>query len=573
MAIKTEGLSEEEARELIEKEEEVRDLIRKMREYGDNDAKTRLFEIYDSYVKGMARKILNKYDIPGDRRADIAEELYQSGWIGFIKALKRFKYDEDIKTKFSTYSYWYIQGEMKSELKEQFNTLGLTHFDYAGKYTRVEDDVYSDSISGEVEKTLRDDGNDFSVPEAKNKGKYSNERIALQIIEALRRFSDEDHRLSERDLLDKIRLYNSALHENCTEIAKDNNAITRTFQPALAEVLLEINSLAEKKDNRDDYKIKYDGFEDGYLQGRITMDAENPEKVKTAPAINGLYYNHTFNKEELDVLIQMICFSDIISGEEKENLICKLVEEGSPYYESSFWDGDSLRFNPKAIYGRFTGRSKSDKLNLINNIKKIQEALNNLGQISFVFNRYTDNKDLTPTDRSLRERYMLSPYHLVVYHDNYYCIGLLENKKMVMHYRVDLMSDIEIVRDGDGKIVPIELTAFEGLPIANAEWDPEKYMAEHLNMGFDDPKEIRIKIDNTSKGYTIIHDWFGNHFEKTNEPCEEGFDIVKVKTSPFMIIPWAMQYGTQVEIMDDEIRKEIKNRLKEMGEKYGNYGN
>jgi hypothetical protein len=77
MAIKTEGLSEEEARELIEKEEEVRDLIRKMRKEGDNDAKTRLFEIYDSYVKGMAGKILNKYDIPSDRRADIAEELYQ----------------------------------------------------------------------------------------------------------------------------------------------------------------------------------------------------------------------------------------------------------------------------------------------------------------------------------------------------------------------------------------------------------------------------------------------------------------------------------------------------------------
>ena len=86
---------------------------------------------------------------------------------------------------------------------------------------------------------------------------------------------------------------------------------------------------------------------------------------------------------------------------------------------------------------------------------------------------------------------------------------------------------------------------------------------------WDDPKEICIKIDNTNKGYTIIHDWFGNHFEKTNEPCEEGFDIVKVKTSPFMIIPWAMQYGTQVEIMDEEIREDIKKRLKEMGEKYG----
>ena len=37
-----------------------------------------------------------------------------------------------------------------------------------------------------------------------------------------------------------------------------------------------------------------------------------------------------------------------------------------------------------------------------------------------------------------------------------------------------------------------------------------------------------------------------------------------------MIIPWAMQYGTAVEIMDEEIREAIKKRLEEMGEKYGN---
>ena len=124
------------------------------------------------------------------------------------------------------------------------------------------------------------------------------------------------------------------------------------------------------------------------------------------------------------------------------------------------------------------------------------------------------------------------------------------------------MSDVEIILDEEGKIVPVELTEFEGLPILNTDWDPEKYMAEHLNMAYDEPQDIRIKIKNTD--YTIIHDWFGNHYEKADEVIaldEEGneihYDIVKVRTSPSMIVHWAMQYGSRVEIMDEEIRKRI----------------
>ena len=124
------------------------------------------------------------------------------------------------------------------------------------------------------------------------------------------------------------------------------------------------------------------------------------------------------------------------------------------------------------------------------------------------------------------------------------------------------MSDVEIVLDEEGKIVPVRITDFEGLPIFNAAWNPEKYMAEHLNMAYDKPRDIRIKIKDTD--YTIIHDWFGDHYEKVDEVTgadddgnESRYDIVKVRTSPSMIVHWAMQYGSRVEIMDEEIRKRI----------------
>ena len=167
--------------------------------------------------------------------------------------------------------------------------------------------------------------------------------------------------------------------------------------------------------------------------------------------------------------------------------------------------------------------------------------------------------------------HVLTPYHLVVYHDNYYCIGLRTDgeEKRICHYRVDLMSDVEPVLNKDGWPARGEVVPFEGLPILNMNWDPEKYMAEHLYMGYDTPRDIHIKI--RKDDYTILHDWFGDHYEHTDEPCEEGYDIVRVKTSPFMIRHWALQYGKTIEVLDEDIREEIRNELKQLSELYANH--
>jgi hydrogenase maturation factor len=93
-------------------------------------------------------------------------------------------------------------------------------------------------------------------------------------------------------------------------------------------------------------------------------------------------------------------------------------------------------------------------------------------------------------------------------------------------------------------------------------------------MAYDEPRDIKIKIEETD--YTMIHSWFGDHYHKVDSITEtdgEGnkvnYDIVVVKTSPFMMVHWAMQYGTAVEIIDEDIREKIREELKEMWEKYG----
>ena len=135
------------------------------------------------------------------------------------------------------------------------------------------------------------------------------------------------------------------------------------------------------------------------------------------------------------------------------------------------------------------------------------------------------------------------------------------------------MTEIELIRDEDGMIIPIEITAFEGLPISNTEWDPEKYMSEHLSMGYDKPQDIRIKILSTD--YTILHDAFGDHYKKVESRMEKNekgrmvqYDIVMVRTSAEMIVHWAMRQGAKVEILDSNIRTKIREELKKMQDIY-----
>lgn len=77
-------------------------------------------------------KIANKfYDVP-------KEDLYQAGVIGVIKAYKNYKRSQD--TKFSTYAYNYIYGEMY-ELANNLRTIKLSK-DVLRIYKQIEKTKY-----------------------------------------------------------------------------------------------------------------------------------------------------------------------------------------------------------------------------------------------------------------------------------------------------------------------------------------------------------------------------------------------------------------------------------------------
>lgn len=535
-------------------DEEINKYIQ-MAKNGDNEAWKSLCDNFTKYVHKRAWEKLKPFDLRDDRKKDIEEELSQAGWQGFIRAIRR--YDLKKGKKFITYATYDIDGEISKELDIQLNTLGITDRPKnregkldATKLKRVYAEDEKITARAMLSK-ISESG--LSVDETPDLGKYSPERRTLQILDILKLLTDENHRLSKDELKRMLELYRIAKYQNGTKIESDN-----TLAKTMEELILELDPkcYAEEKDN--EYRIKYEG----YKEDRLINNIADSDKKK-AQSITDFSYTHLFNNEELDRLIAIISFSDMISAQEKEKLIGKMVSTASLYYKTPFWDGEKLRFNPRAVHGRFSGRGNQNIDRFAENVKLLQNAINNLAQVGFRLNRYNANYEMEPVSNYI---HTLSPYHLVVYHDNYYCIGLKNDNKRIWHFRVDLMSDIQILYDERGRILPIEVSNFDGLPISNVNWNPEKYMAEHLYMAYDEPRDIRIKIRNTD--YTILHDWFGNHYEKTKEACEDGFDIVKVRTSAHMIIPWVMQYVGRVEVMDEEIRTELKKLLDNLWKEY-----
>lgn len=532
-------------------DDEVNELLQRIKA-GDNDAWQELYKNFDAYIHDRAWKKLDKFDMNDDYRRQIEEELHMAGWQGFVSALKNYKQG---KAKFITYATYYIDGEMYKELSFVFNPLGLTERPKYVKEKKKANGIRRVSLEDYPQlKTLahkpKKGINTSDVPDC---GGYKADRRALQILQVLRIITDEEHPITKDDLGKMLRAYRIARYNNGTPIEAPN-----TITTTLERLLEELNPMEFSDENDLDYMIKYNGYKEDLIKLK-----KNKKAGQRSKEITGFYYARKFTYSELDMLIQLICFSDMLSTEEKAQYIDKLIKTTSVYYKSPFWNG-KLRLNPGAIHGRHNTRKNGVNPKLSKNLQTIQQAINNFSQICFKFNRYTSEHDMVP---KTEYAHTLSPYHLVVYHDNFYCIGMKTDDKRVWHYRVDLMSEVQIKRNKEGRIIPIEVSAFEGLPISNAEWNPEKYMSEHLNMAYDEPKDIHIKIKNTE--YTLIHDWFGNHYEKTKNSCENGYDIVKVRTSPSMIVHWAMQYGDKVEIMDEEIRKEIKEKLKAMEKKYG----
>lgn len=408
---------------------------------------------------------------------------------------------------------------------------------------------------------------------------YIAEQRTVDVLKALRTYSDEEHPISKTELLEKI----------------TTTTNPQTLSDTIDEILMQIDPPEHTGENDEEYRIKYDGydspFEENPLVIRSEIDALRREKRRKdanqealskelkrlgkAPSIKGLRYVHDFSYEDMNQLISAVALAPSIPPDDKERLIRKIMATASIYYTSPFYDRalEKLKFNPYSEYSRLHSRSGETERRIGGNVRILQDAMRLHAKVRFHFDVYSAEKCYMTDEKE----HVVSPYYIVIYHDQYYMIGAWDNREHAVHYRIDLMSSLEVLRDENGFPVNIKpMSQIKDLPNRDQAWDPEKYMSEHLYMAYntdqEKPRKISIKIpaDNISR-YTKIHDWFGDHFtlnKAATAKCEEGYEVVDVVTSPTMLAHWAMQYADFCEILDEGVREKIREEMKKLEEKY-----
>lgn len=336
--------------------------------------------------------------------------------------------------------------------------------------------------------------------------------LILQILDILKKYSDENHRLSGKEIIERLeRDYSQKV---------DRKAVRRN-----------LTNLIESG-----YNIEY------AEKTRITKDGDE-ETLYT-----DWYLEREFSDAELRLLIDGLLFSKHIPYSQCKELIEKIKGLSNTYFEA------------KVKHIRNLPENMPTNKQLLYTIEILDEAMGKGRQVSFTYNEYGTDKKLHPRkneEGKVRE-YIINPFQIVATNGRYYLICNSDKYDNVSNYRLDRISDIKILKTPAKPMKEVKgLEKGLNLP---------KHMAEHIYMFAGDSvtAEFRAKCGIVSE----IIDWFGMEAVFSND---NGDTVdVRVRVNEEAMLYWALQYGRYVEILSPEgLRNRVCETAKVIAEKHG----
>lgn len=249
----------------------------------------------------------------------------------------------------------------------------------------------------------------------------------------------------------------------------------------------------------------------------------------------------TFEDSELKLLIDGVLSSKHITSKQSKELIEKLCAQSNKYFKK----------HVKNIYS-VGDWNKTENVAVFYNIEIIDEAINAERQIKFDYNKYGADKKM---HRSAI--HTVSPYQMILHNQRYYLMGYNEKWQHIQYYRMDRITDIELL-----ETVRTPLKSIKGFENGI---DYNRFSQSMPYMFFDEPQTIEFIAD----GWAIdqIVDWFGKNIRI--EERQYGRFLVSLRASVNAMEYWAMQYMNAVEILSPlELRERIKKNVQAANEKY-----
>lgn len=200
-----------------------------------------------------------------------------------------------------------------------------------------------------------------------------------------------------------------------SEYTDENHAMTT---PQLIDKLAEYHVNAERKSI-------YNDIEALNTMGYDILKGKSREHY-------GYYMaSRDFELPELKLLVDAVQSSRFITEKKSRELISKLEKLCSKY------DGNKLR---RQVY--VSDRLKAENEGIYYVVDGIHEAIQKDRQISFRYYEWDADKNMRFKKNG--KRYEVSPYLLVWNDANYYLVAYEEEERMIKHYRVDKMTDLQV---------------------------------------------------------------------------------------------------------------------------------
>ena len=161
------------------------------------------------------------------------------------------------------------------------------------------------------------------------------------------------------------------------------------------------------------------------------------------------YYleEHEFRKSEILLLCNAIHSSHFISAKESSQLIHKLLSSLSMHQRKEYTDRVYL---PR--------RGKTSNTALMNSISIVSQAIRDRHPVAFTYLQYSERKELIPR----REKpYVVEPRYIVFQDSRAYVIATSDHHEGFANYRLDRIADISIVQDEKVPTLPKDMDAYE----------------------------------------------------------------------------------------------------------------
>ena len=261
----------------------------------------------------------------------------------------------------------------------------------------------------------------------------------------------------------------------------------------------------------------------------------SPITIVSNPRKGTYIEEREFEDSELRLLIDGVLSSRHITAKHSKDLVEKLCKQSNKFF----------RPRVKNIYS-VNDWNKTDNMSVFLNIELIDEAIERGRQIKFVYNKYGSDKKLHKTSNP-----RVSPYQLILHNQRYYLMARHERFEQMHFYRLDRITNMEIVEDKP-------LTNIRSVAGYESGIDYKKISSGLPYMFADKLEYIEMMVDENVLDQVI--DWFGKDVK-----IEEvgGRYKVSLLASPTAMEYWALQYVKSVEIVSPKsLREQIKEMLK-----------